>query len=42
MAHASQFPKGEDSLQWLKEMDARGGQRIGAPYAEVFRTMMVW
>ena len=42
MAHRSQFPKGEESLQWLKAMDERGGQRIGAPYAEIFRSMAVW
>ena len=42
MAHASQFPKGEESLGWLKEMDGRSGQRIGVQYAEVFRTMIVW
>ena len=42
MAHVSQFPKGEESLNWLKEMDGRAGQRIGVQYAEAFRTMLVW
>jgi hypothetical protein len=42
MAHRSQFPQGEESLQWLKELDGRGGRRIGAPYAEIFRSMVVW
>ncbi len=42
MAHVSQFPKGEESLSWLKEMDGRAGQRIGVQYAEAFRTMLVW
>jgi LmbE family N-acetylglucosaminyl deacetylase len=42
MAHTSQFPKGEESLKWLKEMDGRAGQRIGVEYAEAYRTMMVW
>ena len=42
MAHRSQFPKGEESLQWLKELDGRGGQRIGVPYAEIFRSLVVW
>jgi LmbE family N-acetylglucosaminyl deacetylase len=42
MAHVSQFPKGEDSLTWLKEMDGRAGQRIGVQYAEAYRTMLVW
>lgn len=41
-AHLSQFPRGEESLQWLKEMDGRAGQRIGVTYAEIYRTMLVW
>ena len=42
MAHASQFPKGEESLNWLKEMDGRGGETIGVQYAELFKQMNVW
>jgi LmbE family N-acetylglucosaminyl deacetylase len=42
MVHRSQFPKGEESLTWLKEMDAATGKRIGAPYAEAYRRMNVW
>lgn len=42
MAHASQFPKGEESLNWLKELDGYAGQRIGVQYAEAYRTMRVW
>ena len=42
MAHRSQFPKGEESLQWLKEMDAEAGKPVGAAAAEAFRTMRVW
>ncbi len=42
MAHVSQFPKGEESLTWLKEMDGRGGEPIGVEYAEVFKQMNVW
>jgi len=42
MAHVSQFPKGEESLTWLKEMDGRGGEPIGVAYAEVFKQMNVW
>jgi LmbE family N-acetylglucosaminyl deacetylase len=42
IAHASQFPQGEESLAWLKEIDTRAGQRIGVPYAEAYRTMLVW
>ena len=42
MAHHSQFPDGEKSLEWLKEMDARVGERIGAAAAEAFRSIQVW
>ena len=42
IAHRSQFPKGEESLTWLKEWDAETGKRIGAPYAEAYRRMNVW
>ncbi len=42
MAHGSQFPQGEESLTWLKEMDGRAGERIGVPYAEAYRSMVVW
>lgn len=42
MAHVSQFPRGEESLKWLKEMDDHAGQRIGVQYAEAYRTMLVW
>ncbi len=42
MAHRSQFPKGEESLQWLKEMDAEAGKPIALPRAEAFKTMRVW
>ena len=42
MAHVSQFPKGEESLTWLKEWDARTGKLIGAAYAESYRTLGVW
>jgi len=42
MAHVSQFPKGEESLNWLKDMDGRAGHRIGVQYAEAYRTMIVW
>jgi LmbE family N-acetylglucosaminyl deacetylase len=42
MAHVSQFPKGEESLTWLKEWDERTGKLIGAAYAESYRTMGVW
>lgn len=42
MAHVSQFPKGEESLQWLKERDTRRGESIGVAYAEAYRRMLTW
>ncbi len=41
-AHRSQFPKGDESLVWLKEMDARTGALAGVAYAESFRRLHVW
>lgn len=41
-AHASQFPKGEENLGWLKEWDAETGKAAGYAYAEVFLRMDVW
>ena len=42
MAHRSQFPDGEASLEWMKEMDQQRGQEIGAPCAETFKVIEVW
>jgi LmbE family N-acetylglucosaminyl deacetylase len=42
VAHRSQFPKGEENLDWLKELDGRNGQAIGVTYAEAFKQMQVW
>jgi len=42
IAHRSQFPNGEESLEWMKELDHRQGQVIGAPYAEAFKHIEVW
>ena len=42
MAHRSQFPKGEESLDWMKEMDQGNGKVIGAAYAENFKELRVW
>jgi LmbE family N-acetylglucosaminyl deacetylase len=42
MAHQSQFPKGEESLQWMKDRDARGGERIDVRYAEIFKLLSLW
>lgn len=42
VAHRSQFPQGEESLDWLREMDAEIGQAAGLAYAEQFARMAVW
>jgi len=42
MAHQSQFPDGEESLEWLKEIDGDHGDTIGVAYAERFREIRVW
>lgn len=42
MAHRSQFPKGEESLNWLKQMDSDAGKQIDATYAEAYKRMNVW
>jgi|GEM_PF-1662861 len=42
VAHRSQFPQGEESLEWLREMDAEIGQAAGLAYAEQFARMEVW
>jgi LmbE family N-acetylglucosaminyl deacetylase len=42
MLHQSQFPKGEEDLEWMKEIDRRQGERIGVTYVESFRQVEVW
>lgn len=42
MAHRSQFPDGEESLEWMKEIDRERGEVIDAPYAESFKEIGVW
>jgi LmbE family N-acetylglucosaminyl deacetylase len=42
MAHRSQFPKGEENLEWMKELDRDKGAVIDAPYAEAFKHIEVW
>jgi LmbE family N-acetylglucosaminyl deacetylase len=42
MAHQSQFPKGEESLEWMKELDQQRGEVIGETYAESFKQLEVW
>ncbi len=41
-AHLSQFPKGEESLEWMKDRDRRAGEQIDVEYAELFRQLEVW
>jgi LmbE family N-acetylglucosaminyl deacetylase len=42
MAHCSQFPKGEEDLVWMKELDRGKGEVIGTAYAEAFKHIEVW
>ena len=42
IAHHSQFPDGEESLEWMKELDGRRGQVIDVSYAEAFKHIEVW
>lgn len=42
IAHRSQFPKGEESLEWMKERDQEAGEVIDVTYAEKFKQMAVW
>lgn len=41
-AHTSQFPKGEEDLEWMKELDRERGEKAGTPYAESFKQIAVW
>lgn len=41
-AHRSQFPKGDESLEWMRELDQERGNKIGVQYAESFKQMNVW
>lgn len=42
LAHVSQFPEGEKSLEWMRELDRDRGEAAGLPYAEAFRRVEVW
>jgi LmbE family N-acetylglucosaminyl deacetylase len=42
LAHRSQFPQGEESLQWMKELDQRRSQAIEVTFAEAFKQVEVW
>jgi len=41
-AHISQFPQGDASLEWMKELDSRQGEKINVTYAESFKQINVW
>lgn len=41
-AHLSQFPKGDESLEWLEEIDRSHGETIDVDFAEAFKQIRVW
>jgi LmbE family N-acetylglucosaminyl deacetylase len=41
-AHVSQFPQGDESLEWLKKLDRERGEAVDVTYAESFRQIDVW
>jgi LmbE family N-acetylglucosaminyl deacetylase len=42
MAHHSQFPQGEENLDWMKERDQQEAQPFGVTYVEAFKQVQVW
>lgn len=44
LAHNSQFPDGEQSLNWMRDLDRAAAERSGlnVEYAEQFSTLRVW
>jgi hypothetical protein len=42
LAHHSQFPDGDPSLEWMRELDRSRGEVAGVPYAEAYRPIEVW
>ncbi len=42
LAHQSQFPQGEASLEWMKDLDSRRGETPGWQYVEAFKQLEVW
>lgn len=42
MAHKSQFPEGEASLDWMEDIDTKNGEIIEATYAETFKSVDIW
>ena len=41
-AHPSQFPEGDQSLEWMRELDRARGEVLGVDYAEAFKEVEVW
>ena len=41
-AHESQFPDGEENLEWLKKMDRENGKLLDVEYAERFKKVGTW
>ena len=42
LAHHSQFPKGEENLEWMKALDTLAGARSNVIYVEAFKQLNVW
>ena len=42
VAHRSQFPEGEASLEWLQSLDQARGEPLGLLRAEAFKQIEVW
>ncbi len=42
LAHQSQFPKGEENVEWMKALDGMAAKAIGVTYAERFKEIRVW
>lgn len=42
LAHLSQFPQGEENLEWLKEIDRHNAEGHEALVAERFKEIRVW
>lgn len=42
LAHRSQFPEGDENLDWMRELDSERGRPAGMPYAESFKQIAIW
>lgn len=41
-AHLSQFPEGDQSLEWMKTLDKNRGEPFAVSLAETFKQIQVW